>query len=205
MTAMKDEGLRLDGGVAILERTLRRGVAFLVAACLSGGLYIGVSSGQPAKPPAGESAQRSPAAAPLDHVARSTPIVKAWREIPVGSPVYALDDAAGAKDWLENSLIQLISVQTGVWNVGVEAGYSVFRIYPYLAAGSPQPRVYQGVVVKVNGDLSVDDLKAAIRERRTSIKIDEYDVFGDGSVAVHRHSRPTAASPLVKPNGTRTE
>jgi len=33
-------------------------------------------------------------------------------------------------------------------------------------------------------------LKAAIRGRQPSIKIDEYNVFGEGSVAVHRSSRP---------------
>jgi hypothetical protein len=125
-----------------------------------------------------------------DHVRLSTPVVKAWREIPVGSPVYALDDAAGAKGWLERALIQSIEVQTGKWYVWIEPGYSVFRIYPYLSKNSPQPSVYQGIVLKVNGTLSVDDLVAAIRNRTPTIKIDEYDVFGADGMSVQRHSRP---------------
>ena len=124
-----------------------------------------------------------------DHVQLSTPVVKAWREIPVGSPVYALDDAVGAKDWLEWALIQHIEFQTGKWYIWIEPGYSVFRIYPYLSKASPQPSVYQGIVLKVKGNLSVDDLLAAIRNRAPTIKIDEYGVFGADSVSVQRYSR----------------
>lgn len=79
----------------------------------------------------------SPKREETDHVRLSTPVVKAWREIPVGSPVYALDDAVGAKDWLERALIQHIEFQTGRWYIWIEPGYSVFRIYPYLSNGSP--------------------------------------------------------------------
>ena len=125
-----------------------------------------------------------------DHVRLSTPVVKAWRDIPVGSPVYALDDAVGAKDWLARALIQHIGVQTGIWHIWTEPGYSVFRIYPYLSKESAQPSVYQGIVLKVKGSLSVEDLLAAIRNRTPTIKIDEYDVFGAGSVSVQRYSRP---------------
>ena len=125
-----------------------------------------------------------------DHFRLSTPLVKAWREIPVGSPVYALDDAVGAKDWPGRALIQHIEFQTGMWYIWIEPGYSVFRIYPYLSKGSPQPSVYQGIVLKVKGTLSVDDLLAAIRNRTPTIKIDEYDVFGANSVSVQRYSRP---------------
>ena len=126
----------------------------------------------------------------LDHVRLSTPVVKAWREIPIGSPVYALDDAVGAKDWLKRALIQHIEFQTGRWNIWIEPGYSVFRIYPYLSEGSPQPSVYQGIVLKVKGTLSVEDLLAAIRNRTPTIKIDEYYVFGADSVSIRRYSRP---------------
>jgi hypothetical protein len=125
-----------------------------------------------------------------DHVRLSTPVVMAWREIPVGSPVYALDDAVGAKDWLKRALIQHIEFQTGKWHIWIEPGYSVFRICPYLSKGSPQPSVYQGIVLKVKGTLSVEDLLAAIRNRTPTIKIDEYDVFGTDSVSVQRYSRP---------------
>lgn len=131
----------------------------------------------------------SPKREETDHVRLSTPVVKAWREIPVGSPVYALDDAVGAKDWLERALIQHIEFQTGKWYIWIEPGYSVFRIYPYLPEGSPQPSVHQGIVLKVKGTLSVKDLFTAIRNRTPTIKIDEYDVFGADSVSVQRYSR----------------
>ncbi|HZV88469.1 MAG TPA: hypothetical protein VFF95_13050 [Candidatus Binatus sp.] len=133
---------------------------------------------------------RSPKREETDHVRLSTPVVKAWREIPVKSPVYALDDAVGAKDWLERALIQHIEFQSGIWYIWIEPGYSVFRIYPYLSKGSPQPSVYQGIVLKVKGTLSIEDLLAAIRNRTPTIKIDEYAVFGADSVSVQRYSRP---------------
>jgi len=132
----------------------------------------------------------SPKLEETDHVQLSTPVVKAWREIPVESSVYALDDAVGTKDWLERALIQHIEFQTGKWDIWIEPGYSVFRIYPYLFMGSPQPSVYQGIVLQVKGTLSVEDLLAAIRNRTPTIKIDEYDVFGPGSASVQRYSRP---------------
>jgi hypothetical protein len=137
-----------------------------------------------------QSSAPSPKRQDTDHVRLSTPVVKAWREIPVGSPIYALDDAAGAKDWLERALIQHIEFQTGKWYIWMEPGYSVFRIYPYLSKGSPQPSVFQGIVLKVKGTLSVEDLLAAIRNRTPTIKIDEYDVFGADGVSVQRYSRP---------------
>jgi len=115
--------------------------------------------------------------------------VKAWRNLPVGSPVCALDDAVPAKEWLERALIQRITFQTGIWHIWIERGYTVFRIYPYLSKEGAQPSVYQGIVVKVNGSLSVEDLVAAIRKRTPTVKIDEYDVFGDGS-SVQKYSRP---------------
>jgi hypothetical protein len=115
-----------------------------------------------------------------DHARLSLPIVKAWSKIPAGSPVYALDDAVGAKDWLERSLIQIIPFQTGVWHVWIEPGHSVFRIYPYLSKGSPLPSVYRGIVLKVKGTLTVEDLVAAIRKRNPAIKIEEYEIFGAG-------------------------
>jgi hypothetical protein len=96
----------------------------------------------------------------------------------------------GTKDWLERALIQHIEFQTGKWYIWIEPAYSVFRIYPYLSKGSPQPSVYQGIVLKVKGALSVEDLLAAIRNRTPTIKIDEYDVFGAGSASVQRYSRP---------------
>jgi len=119
----------------------------------------------------------------------STPVVKAWEKIPVGSPVYALDDAAGTKDWLKLALIQRVDAQTGIWNILMESGYSVFRIYPYQSKDIPQPCVYQGIVLKVNGVLTVDDLLVAIRNRTTTTKIDSYDVFGGDGVGVQRYSR----------------
>ena len=95
----------------------------------------------------------------------------------------------GARDWLGRALIQKIDSQTGKSYIWVEPGYSVFRIYPYLSNESPQPSVYQGIVLKVNGTLSVDDLLKSIRSRAPTVKIDEYDIFGVDSVSVQRYSR----------------
>jgi hypothetical protein len=124
-----------------------------------------------------------------DYIRLSTPVVKAWGRIPVGSAAYALDDAAGNKDWLKRALIQRVDAQTGIWNIPMEPGYSVFRIYPYQSKDSPQPCVYQGIVLKVNGVLTIDNLLAAIRNRTTMTKIDSYDVFGGDGVGVQRYSR----------------
>lgn len=145
--------------------------------------FLGISEAQ-------QSISRPPKREETDHVRLSTPVVKAWREIRVGSPVYALDDAVGAKDWLERALIQRIAGQTGAWQILIEPGYSVFRIYPYLSKGSPQPTVFQGIVLKVKGNLSVNDLRTAIRNRTPTITIDEYEVFGANNVGVQRYSRP---------------
>ena len=125
-----------------------------------------------------------------DQVQLSTPVVKAWREISVGSPVYALDDAVRAKDWLQRALIQRIDSQTGIWHIWIEPGYSVFRIYPYASKTSPLSVAFQGIVLKVNGTLTEDDLIAAIRNRTSTVRIDEYDVFAaDTSLSVQRYSR----------------
>jgi hypothetical protein len=165
--------LRIIGGSVSVARIL------LIAVVALG--YATVSVAQNSAP--------SPVRQDTEHVRLSTPIVKAWREIPVGSPIYALDDAAGAKDWLERALIQHIEFQTGKWYIWMETGYSVFRIYPYLSKGSPQPSVFQGIVLKVKGTLSVEDLLAAIRNRTPTIKIDEYDLFGADGVSIQRYSR----------------
>jgi len=136
-----------------------------------------------------QSNSQSPKCEETDHVRLSTPVVRAWRQIPAGSPVYALDDAVEAKDWVRRSRIQRIDVQTGIWPIWIERGYSVFRIYPYLSKGSPQPSVYQGIVLKVNGALSVGDMVTAIRKRDSRIRIDSYAVFGGDGVSVQRYSR----------------
>lgn len=135
-----------------------------------------------------ERAQSSSPATQPDHLRLSTPVVKAWREIPVGSPVYALADTAQAKDWMDRAWIQSIKFQTGIWYIRIEPGYSVFRIYPYLSKQNSEPSVYQGIVLKVKGTLSVDELLAAIRNRTPTIRIVEYDVFGADSVSVQRYS-----------------
>jgi len=117
-------------------------------------------------------------------------VVKAWRDIPVGSPVYALDDAVRSKNWLQEALIQKIDFQSGIWHIWNEPGYSVFRIYPYTSKASPMPLAYQGIVLKVNGTLSEEELIAAIRHRAATVRIDEYDVFAaDSSLNVQRYSR----------------
>ena len=126
--------------------------------------------------------------AKTDHVALSTPIVKAWQHLAVGVPVYVLDDLAATKGWLDRALVQYVDFQTGKWHINIEPGYSVFRIYPYLAERDPQPRAYQGIVLKVAGHLSAAELIAAIRERKATVVIDEYDLFGKG-VNVQKYSR----------------
>lgn len=136
-----------------------------------------------------QSNTRSPSLEETDHVRLSTPLVKAWREIHVGSPVYALNDAVGTKDWLERALIEKIDFQTGIWYIEIERGYSVFRIYPYLSKDSPQTGPYQGIVLKVKGTLSVQDFLAATRDRTPTVKIDEYEIFGADNVSVQRYSR----------------
>ena len=100
-----------------------------------------------------------------------------------------MDDAVATKDWLGQALIQRIDFQTGICHIWIEPGYSVFRIYPYLSKSSPQPRVYQGIVLKVKGTLSVDDLVAAIRSRTPTVKIDEYDVFGADNASIRNDTR----------------
>jgi len=159
-------------------------VALIIALQLASSLAFVLTSA------AQQSISRSPKREETDHVRLSTPVVKDWREIPVGSPVYALDETVASKDWLDRALIQPIEFQSGIWYIWIEPGYSVFRIYPYLSEGSPQPSVYQGIVLKVKGTLSVEDLRTAIRKHTPTIKIDEYDVFGADSVSVQRYSRP---------------
>jgi len=118
----------------------------------------------------------------------SMPIVKAWRELKVGSPLYMLDDMAKDNAWLEHALIQRITVQTGIWFVELEDGYSVFRIYPYLSIGEPTPAFHQGIVLKIKGNKGISDIKDAIHKRMKSVVIDEFDVFGNG-ISIHRYSR----------------
>jgi len=48
----------------------------------------------------------------------------------------------------------------------------------------------QGIVLKVNGTLSEDELIAAIQKRTAAVKVDEYDIFAaDTSLNVQRYSR----------------
>ena len=136
----------------------------------------------------GEQGTRIDSPAKTDNVALSTPIVKAWQHLAVGVPVYVLDDLTATRGWLDRALVQYVGVQTGIWHIHIEPGYSVFRIYPYLAEGDRQPRVYQGIVLKVAGHLSAAELIAAIRERKATVVIDEYDLFGKG-VSVQKYSR----------------
>jgi len=136
-----------------------------------------------------KSNQGTPNAGNSDHVRLSTPVVKAWRNLDLESPVYALTDLSPAKDWLDHAFIQPIPFQTGIWHIWIEPGYTVFRIYPYISKGSPQPSIYQGIVLKVNGDVSVDDLIAAIRNRSSTVKIDEFDIYGGAGLGLQKYSR----------------
>jgi len=123
-----------------------------------------------------------------EYMAHSTPIIKAWEKVSVGSPISALDDAAATKGWLDQATVQLVDLQSGIWNIDIERGYSVFRIYPDLSKDDTHC-IFQGIVVKVNGNLTADDLLAAIKSRNSAVKIDSYDVFSGDSVGVQRYSR----------------
>jgi hypothetical protein len=137
--------------------------------------------------------QARSASCPPDHTSQSTPVLMAWREIPIGSPVYALDDAAGARDWLERSDVTLIDAQTGIWKIHYESGYTMFLISPYRAKKlphCPHPRRYQNIVIKVPGELSVADLFAAIRERNPGVTLDAYHVSGAEGLEMFRTAQP---------------
>ncbi|HEY2113569.1 MAG TPA: hypothetical protein VGJ51_00655 [Candidatus Angelobacter sp.] len=133
--------------------------------------------------------QGAPNAGNSDHVRLSTPVVKAWRNLDLESPVYTLTDLSPAKDWLEHAFIQPISLQYGIWHIWIEPGYAVFRIYPYISKDSPRPSIYQGIVLKVNGDMSVDALVAAIRNRTSTVKIDEFEIYGGAGLNLQKYSR----------------
>jgi len=162
---------------------MRFGSAVLLALFV---LSVKISSPSPAA--LAQNVERCSAAKDAEYLAHSTPIIKAWEKVPVGSPIFALDDAAGTKGWLDRATAQLVDFQSGIWNIDIERGYSVFRIYPDLSKDDTHC-VFQGIVVKVNGNLTVDDLLTAIRSRNSSIKIDSYDVFSGDSVGVQRYSR----------------
>jgi len=173
----------LTVSASTMRTVLGPSVALMLLLCALAPISYAQQSTTAKKPPKA-SAQAS------DHIRLSSPVLKGWREIAVGSPVYALDDAAGTKDWLQRARIQRVTAQTGIWHIWIERGYTVFGICPYLSEKDPEPPVYQGMVVKVNGDLSVADLIAAIRNRSSSVRIDEYDVFGKHGLSVQRYSRP---------------
>lgn len=156
----------------------------LIAAFQLGSGVAGVSASAQGSSSSSSKRQES------DHARLGTPVLKAWREISAGSPVYSLDDVVEAKDWLRRALIQRIDFQTGIWHIHIEPGYTVFRIYPYVSKTNPMPLAYQGIVLKVNGTLSEDDLIAAIRNRSSLVRIDEYDIFAaDTSLNIQRYSR----------------
>jgi hypothetical protein len=133
--------------------------------------------------------QDAPNAGNSDHVQLSTPVLKGWRNLELETSVYTLTDLSPAKDWLEHAFIQPISTQMGIWHIWNEPGYTVFRIYPYISKGSPQPSIYQGIVLKVNGDMSVDGLVAAIRNRTSTVKIDEFEIYGGAGLNLQKYSR----------------
>jgi len=133
-----------------------------------------------------------PAACPPDHMALSPPVLRLWRDIPLGSPVYMLDDGIDARDWLERSDIWLVNVQGGFWRMRIEEGYTMFQISPYRARKlphCPHPRRYQSIVIKVPGELSVAGLLAAIRDRNPAVTLDSYHVSGDEELEMLRTSR----------------
>jgi hypothetical protein len=125
-----------------------------------------------------------------DHVTLSTPIVRAWRELSVGEPVHTLVDVTKSDRWLGHALVEAEWGHTGISRIELEAGYTIFRIYPYLAHREPLPRAFQGMVLKVRGQLSEYELITAIRKRDPSVAIDEFLVFGEDGETLRRSDRP---------------
>ncbi len=75
--------------------------------------------------------------------------------------------------------VQRIKSQTGKWDVLIEDGYSVFRIYPYLR-NNEKVSVYQGVVIKI--DKANVTRKQFIKEviiKNSNFMIIEYSTFGN--------------------------
>jgi hypothetical protein len=106
----------------------------------------------------------------------SARVFKAWHELKIGMPVYALDDLANTPGWIDNAFIEKIWGQSGIWNIHIEEGHSLFRILLYLV-GEPEYRTLQGIHIKVNGEVSVEEFVASIKKRDSSLRIKEYELF----------------------------
>lgn len=123
-------------------------------------------------------------------ISATTRIIRAWKKLELGAPVYTIDDLAATPGWLREADIQKVPFQTGVWNIWMKPGYTVYRIYPYISSQPTQdsPEAYECLVLKVKGDLSVEDLRHAIHERRRAVVVDSFSLSGVG-VEIFKHSR----------------
>lgn len=112
------------------------------------------------------------------HVEKSTPVVRSWKDLRSGDPVARL--AASEREWIDHALVQRIAFQTGVWDVRLEEGHTVFRIYPYMSNREAEhPPYYQGIVIKVDVPrMSAEDLVRAIRRNEKGPALVEFSVFG---------------------------
>ncbi len=117
-----------------------------------------------------------------------TRIIRAWRKLALAAPVYSIDDLAATPGWLHDAELQVIRVQSGQWNIGIEPGFTVFRIYPYIGMQPPpdSPGAYECLILKVEGHLTVADLLTAIRERRRDVTIDAFALYGVGVQVVRQ-------------------
>jgi len=119
-----------------------------------------------------------------EHVEKSDLLIREWQYIKIGSPSSRLA-VNGEIEWLEESLIERVSMQVGIWHVRLEDGHSIFRIYPYLNEGQEVP-YYQGIILKVEGDqVSEKSLVDSIRGEGPVLIIKEYRILGK-NIDIHR-------------------
>ena len=107
-------------------------------------------------------------------------VIQSWQELRAGDPVSRLASLTRDREWIDHCLIQDIGFQTGKWDVRIEGGHTVFRLYPYMSAREPKhPPCYQGIVIKVNVTLmSTEALVRALREGEKTPVIVEFSIFG---------------------------
>ncbi len=115
----------------------------------------------------------------LTHEIRSSPVVKKWKSIKIGGSVSQLSTLIGSTNWIKHALVQRIKSQTGKWDVLIENGYSVFRIYPYLR-NNEKVSVYQGIVIKIDkANVTREQFIKEVIMKNSNFKIIEYSTFGN--------------------------
>lgn len=93
------------------------------------------------------------------------------------------------KGWTQKALIQLIDVQFGKWDVWMEDGTTVFRIYPYFGRSEPKAGVgYSCVVLKVDKpSITVEKIVEAFEGHQSGepLRVTEYSVDYPDGKSVH--------------------